>query len=615
MLKKDFTMCGIVGYIGNKEAQQVLVAGLKRLEYRGYDSAGMATINKKSKVTLLRAKGKVSELDGKIASRTVDDSVGVGHTRWATHGEPSKRNAHPHHVGSIYLVHNGIIENYLELKEMLARYDYDFKSDTDSEVLTALIDYLRKTSDSLLDAVSAALKMVVGAYGVALFDESNPNEIIIARKGSPLIVGVGDNETYIASDASALVGYTDRVIYLHDGEIGVCTREGVVLYDIDVRAVEVNIETLELDLQSIQKKGYDHFLLKEIYDQPNSLRSTLSGRINTQTNTVKLGGLNMSDDELREVKNILVIGCGTAYYAGLMASYFIEQFTDDVTVRAEIASELRYRSFHVPEGSVALIVSQSGETADTLACLTELKRRGVRCLGVVNAVGSTIAREVDGGVYVHVGAEISVASTKAFTSQVAAMTMFGLMVAQSKGVGAQKLNQYITELEFLPKEIESILEKHNMEIKAIAKQYATYDHALYVGRDTLYPIALEGALKLKEVSYVHAEGYAAGELKHGPIALIDDRFFEVNFLQDNWLYEKSQSNLIEMNARGAHVIAITDTEKRVSAESVVRIKTKTQLLTPLLFNIISQLLAYYIAVAKGNDVDQPRNLAKSVTVE
>jgi len=608
-------MCGIVGYIGKKEAQPILLAGLKRLEYRGYDSAGVATIDGKSNVTLLRAKGKVAELDEKVATHQKRDSVGIGHTRWATHGEPSKRNAHPHHVGEIYLVHNGIIENYQDLKEMLTRHDYDFKSDTDSEVLAALIDHLHSGGVSLLEAVASALKMVVGAYGIALFSQKNPAEIVIARKGSPLIVGVGAGEVFIASDASALVGHTDQVIYLHDGEIGTCTPGGVQLYDIDARQVEAKLEKLELDLESIQKKGYDHFLLKEIYDQPESLRSTLSGRVNAATGQVKLGGLNMTDAELRRVEHVMIVGCGTAYYAGMQASYLVEQFLPDVTLSSHIASELRYRSFAVPKNTVALIVSQSGETADTLACLTELGRRGVKTLGVVNAVGSTIAREVDGGVYVHVGAEISVASTKAFTSQVAAITMFGLMLAQAKGAGPKALSQCIAELEQLPGEIEKVLKTHDAELAALAKQYARYDHALYVGRDALYPTALEGALKLKEISYIQAEGYAAGELKHGPIALIDDRFFEVCYLQDNWLYEKTQSNLIEMNARGAHAIVITDTAKRVAAEAVVRVPTKLQLLTPLVFNVVSQLLAYHIAVARGNDVDQPRNLAKSVTVE
>lgn len=608
-------MCGIVGYIGSKQAQQVLLSGLKRLEYRGYDSAGIVTFNKKGQAELLRAKGKVAELETKIATHVTDDGVGIGHTRWATHGEPSKRNAHPHNSGDIYLVHNGIIENYLELKAMLVGRGYDFKSDTDTEVLTALIDFVYTSNSSLIEAVSGALKMVVGAYGIAVMSVKNPSEIVVARKGSPLILGVGDGEMYIASDASALVGYTDKVVYLHDGEIGLCTRDGIELFNTDIKGVEVKTEKLELDLQSIQKKGYKHFLLKEIHEQPESLRSTLSGRISTKEMRAQLGGLNMTNTELGKIKNVMVVGCGTAYYAGMMAGYFAEQLLGDVSFNSYIASELRYRAFNVPEDTVALIVSQSGETADTLACLQELKSRGVRCLGIVNAVGSTIAREVDGGVYVHVGAEISVASTKAFTSQVAAMTIFALMMAQAKGVSPKDINEYIRELEMLPAEIEKLLDKNEKEVKKIAKKYAKYDHALFIGRDTLYPIALEGALKLKEVSYIHAEGYAAGELKHGPIALIDDRFFEVCYLQDNWLYEKSQSNLIEMNARGAHAVVITDSDKRIPAEAVLRVNTKLNLMTPLLFNVVSQLLAYYMAIEKGNDVDQPRNLAKSVTVE
>lgn len=610
-------MCGIVGYIGTKPAQQVLLSGLKRLEYRGYDSAGVVTLDKKGKATLLRAKGKVAELEAKIATHEMTDTVGIGHTRWATHGAPSKRNAHPHAVGDIYLVHNGIIENYLELKAMLVKRDYDFKSDTDTEVLTALIDctYRSAKKSSLLEAVVAALKMVVGAYGIAVVDINNPREIVVARKGSPLIVGVGEGEVFVASDASALVGYTDQVIYLQDGEVGVCSQQGLRLYDVDAKSKEVVVETLALDLQAIQKKGFDHFLLKEIHEQPESLRSTLSGRVRPAEGRARLGGINMSDDELRAVKNVIVIGCGTAYHAGLLASYFIEQFTSDVTVQVEVASEFRYRSFNVAPGSIALIVSQSGETADTLACLQELKQRGVRCLGVVNVVGSTIAREVDGGVYLHVGAEISVASTKAFTSQVAALTIFGLMMAAAKGTSSQQLREYIDELDMLPEEIEKVITKHETEVKKIAKAYAKYNHALYVGRDTLYPTALEGSLKLKEISYIHAESYPSGEMKHGAIALVDDSFFEVCYLQDNWLYEKTQSNLIEMNARGAHAIVITDTDKKVPAETVVRVNTKLKLLTPLVFNVIAQLFAYYAAVARGNDVDQPRNLAKSVTVE
>ena len=608
-------MCGIVGYIGDKTAQNILMSGLKRLEYRGYDSAGVVTISKKSQTTLLRAKGKVSELEDKVTAHQTTDTLGIGHTRWATHGAPSKRNAHPHAVGDIYLVHNGIIENYQEIKSMLAKHDHVFKSDTDTEALSALVDYIYRESGNLLEAVSGALKMVVGAYGIAVISAKNPDEMVVARKGSPLIVGMGDGEVFVASDASALVGYTDKVMYLHDGEIGVCTRDGVQLYDIESRAVEAQIETLEMDIQSIQKKGYEHFLAKEIHEQPESLRATLSGRLVVDEMRAQLGGINMSADELRQVRNIIIVGCGTAYYAGLQASYFMEQFCDDVTIQVEIASELRYRSFNVADNSIALIVSQSGETADTLACLQELKRRGVRCLGIVNAVGSTVAREVDGGVYVHVGAEISVASTKAFTSQTVAIVLFGLVVARAKGAGKRELGTWINELDALPEEIAGVLKNHEAEIKKIANKYAKYDHALYVGRDTLYPAAMEGSLKLKEVSYVHAEGYPAGELKHGSIALIDDKVFEVCFIADNWLFEKSLSNLIEMNARGAHAIAITNSKRKVEAETVVRIATKSDLLVPLVFNIVSQLMAYYVAVARGNDVDQPRNLAKSVTVE
>lgn len=608
-------MCGIVGYIGEREAQNILVAELKRLEYRGYDSAGIVTLSGSATPTLLRTKGKVAALEELVGQHKTSDTVGIGHTRWATHGEPSKRNAHPHHVGEIYLVHNGIIENYQDLKTMLSGHEYEFKSDTDSEVLAALIDYLRRDSPDLLTAVTGALKMVVGAYGIAVLDTTNPEEIIVARQGSPLIIGVGDGETYIASDASALVGYTNQVVYLHDGEIGRCTRSGLELQTIESQKLDVKIEMLDMDMQAIQKQGFDHFLAKEIYEQPTSLTSTLAGRVLPDQKYARLGGLNMSNDELRQVKHVIIVGCGTAYFAGVQASYFIEQLTDDVTISVEIASELRYRAFNVPEHSVAMIVSQSGETADTLACLNELKRRGVKCLGVVNAVGSTIARAVDGGVYLHVGAEISVASTKAFTSQVAALTIFGIMLANAKGTNPQFIDEFVQELAILPSEIQKVLDKQGAEIPSIARAYADYNHALYIGRDTLYPIAMEGALKLKEVSYIHAEAYAAGELKHGPIALIDDRFFEVCYIQDNWLYEKSQSNLIEMNTRGAHAIVITDTTKKVPGETIIRVSTKLTHLTPLLFNVVSQLLAYHVAVKRGHDVDQPRNLAKSVTVE
>ena len=579
-------MCGIVGYIGDRKAQNLLISGLKRLEYRGYDSAGIATLSSTGQLTCLREKGKVAQLAALQVTNEVDDSIGIGHTRWATHGTPSIVNAHPHTVGRITLVHNGIIENYQDLKQILESKGYSFKSDTDTEVLTALIDSLYKDDVSLLDAVLGSLQLVVGAYGIAVLASNKPNHIVAARSGSPLIIGLGDEETFIASDASALVGHTNQAIYLKEGEIAVCRAGTVELYDIAANPITPAVETIESDMQAIQKDGYDHFLLKEIHEQPEALRSTLAGRLRSGSLYAHLGGINMSDTELREIRNIIVVGCGTANYAGQLAAYLIEQFTEDVSIQVEIASEFRYRSFHIPENSVALIVSQSGETADTLACLTELKRRGVRCLGIVNAVGSTITREVDGGVYVHVGPEISVASTKAFTSQVAAMILFGLMIAQAKGTSTQELSTFINDLNDLPTEIEKLITDLEPDIKTLAKSYAGYDHALYFGRNTLFPIALEGALKLKEISYIQAEAYAAGELKHGPIALVDDSFFEVALIADNWLYEKSKSNLIEVNARGGHVIAITDSKKHIQAETIVRVSTSLTQLTPLLFNVV-----------------------------
>lgn len=604
-------MCGIVGYVGGREAQGLLVSGLKRLEYRGYDSAGIVTLG--DGATLLRAKGKVSALTELVAAHSTKDTTGIGHTRWATHGIPSEANAHPHKAGDIYLVHNGIIENYKELRARLG--EHEFKSETDSEVLAALINSFYDEQTSLQDAVIQALQLVEGTYGIAVISIREPEKIVVARKGSPLIIGVGQGETLVASDASALIGHTSDAIYLNDGELAVITKDNVQLEDLDARPLTPKVEQIEADMTAIQKQGYDHFLLKEIMEQPNTLRSTLNGRVVPAENRAKLGGLNMTEAELRKIEHVMIVGCGTAYYAGLLASYYLEKMVDDLTVEVQIASEFRYRSFHVPKNTVALVVSQSGETADLLACLREIKRRGVRTIGVINAVGSTIAREVDGGVYVHAGPEISVASTKAFTSQIAAMTIFGVQLAEAKGASTQTLHQYVEELAALPDEIQNVLNTKQDEIKQAAEKYAHYEHSLFLGRDTLFPVALEGALKLKELSYIQAEGYAGGELKHGPLALVDDRFFEVMYLQDNWLFEKSISNLAEINARGGHVLAITDSKKEIEAETILRVDTKLDLLAPVVLNIVSQLLAYYIAVAKGTDVDQPRNLAKSVTVE
>lgn len=605
-------MCGIVGYIGSKPAQGVLLSGLKRLEYRGYDSAGIVTYGGDS-ATLLRAKGKVTELEAKVKEQERTDSIGIGHTRWATHGVPSESNAHPHRAGDIYLVHNGIIENYKELRETLK--DHEFASETDTEVLAALVSSFYDNETPLETAVTQALQLVDGTYGIAVLSVRESDKVVVARSGSPLIIGVGEGETIIASDASALLGYTKQAIYLNDGEIAVCHAGNVDLFDLKSKPLSAKVEQIEADMSAIQKQGYDHFLLKEIMEQPTTLRSTLNGRVDPDANRARLGGLNLTEEELRKVEHVVIIGCGTAYYAGMLASYYLEQLVEGLTVDVEIASELRYRSFSLPKNSVALVVSQSGETADTLACLREIKRRGVKTLGVINAVGSTIAREVDGGVYVHAGPEISVASTKAFTSQVAAMTIFGVQLAQAKGTGNEELNKFIRELAILPDEIQNVLEKHRDEIAEVAKRYAHYDHALFLGRDTLFPAALEGALKLKEISYIQAEGYAGGELKHGPLALIDDRFFEVMLLQDNWLLDKSISNLAEVNARGGHVMVITNADKQIDAEVVVRIDTKLNKLVPVVLNVAQQLFAYYVAVARGNDVDQPRNLAKSVTVE
>jgi glucosamine--fructose-6-phosphate aminotransferase (isomerizing) len=606
-------MCGIVGYIGTREAQPILTSGLRRLEYRGYDSAGIVTVDADGEATLLRAKGKVVELDKLAAEHETSDHIGIGHTRWATHGVPSKENAHPHKAGDIYLVHNGIIENYKELKNELS--SHTFVSETDTEVLAALINSLYDQNTPLVDAVTQALKLVAGTYGIAVVSTRQPDEIIVARSGSPLIIGVGNDETLIASDASALIGQTSRAIYLNDGEIAICRANNVEIQDLAAQPISARVETIEVDMQAIQKQGYDHFLLKEITEQPTTLRSTLSGRILLDEKRVRLGGLNLSIDQLRAIEHVTIIGCGTAYYAGLLASYYLEQLVEGLTVDVAVASELRYRSFHMPKHSVALVVSQSGETADTLACLREIKRRGVTTLGIINAVGSTIAREVDGGIYVHAGPEISVASTKAFTSQASAMIMLGLQIAQAKGAGLEKTARYVEELALLPDEIERVIANYKEPVAAVASKYADYEHALYLGRDTAFPVALEGALKLKEISYIQAEGYATGELKHGPIALLDDRFFEVILLLEGWLFDKSISGLSEVNARGGHVLAITNSNKEIDAETVLQIDTKLEMLAPIVLNVVQQLFAYYVAVARGNDVDQPRNLAKSVTVE
>lgn len=608
-------MCGIVGYVGGKNAQDFLISGLKRLEYRGYDSAGIVTLSSEGKATLVRAKGKISNLEEKLAQNKTKDTIGIGHTRWATHGEPSETNAHPHKAGPLYLVHNGIIENYKELKAQLK--DFEFKSETDSEVLAALIESFYKDEKyPLVNAVVQALKLVKGTYGIAVVSEMKPDEIVVARSGSPLVIGVGHDETMIASDASALVGHTKRAIYLNDGEVAVVTAKSIEVKTLNAEPISAKVEEIETNLSAIQKGGYEHFLLKEIMEQPDSLTETLRGRVNAKEGTVHLGGPGLTEAELRRIKHLVIVGCGTAYHAGLLAAYYIEQVVPEMTIEVVIASEYRYRNAYIPEDSVALIVSQSGETADTLACLREIKKQGVRTVGIVNAIGSTIAREVDGGTYVHVGPEISVASTKAFTSQVIAMVMFGLTIAQAKGVRGTVLKPYVTEIARLPEEIAKVLKETEGQIKPIAEKYHELEHAIYLGRDTAYPTAMEGALKLKEISYIDANAYAFGELKHGPLALVDDKYFEVVLLPVGELYDKAVSNVQEVLARGGRIIAITNNSKfDLPVEDVVKITTLLEIFAPILMNIVSQLFAYYMTVAKGLNVDQPRNLAKSVTVE
>ena len=608
-------MCGIVGYVGDKNAQDFLVSGLKRLEYRGYDSAGVVTFGEEGEPTLVKTKGKIVDLEEKLVQNRRDDKIGIGHTRWATHGEPSESNAHPHHVGDIYLVHNGIIENYKELKRTLK--NYEFKSDTDSEVLAALIDsFYEGGKYPLVNAVVQALKLVKGTYGIAVMSEKNPDEIVVARAGSPLVIGMGHGETLVASDASALLGHTKQAIYLNDGEVATVTKNSVEIKTLNAEPVSAKVEEIETNLAAIQKDGYEHFLLKEIMEQPESLKETLRGRVDPVEGMVRLGGPGLKEKELRKIKHLVIVGCGTAYNAGLLAAYYIEQFTPELTVEVVIASEYRYRQAYIPKDSVALIVSQSGETADTLACLREIKKQGIKTIGIVNAIGSTIAREVDGGTYVHVGPEISVASTKAFTSQAIAMVMFGLTIAQAKGVRNNILRPYIKEIAKLPEEIRKVLDENNEVARKIVEGYKKYEHAIYLGRDTAYPIAMEAALKLKEISYIDANAYAFGELKHGPLALIDDRFFEVAFLPEGELYEKAVSNVQEVLARGGHVIAVTNkVEFDLPVESVVKVTTSLEIFAPVLLNLVAQLFAYYMAMGKGYNVDQPRNLAKSVTVE
>lgn len=606
-------MCGIVGYIGTANAEPILVTGLKRLEYRGYDSAGIVTIEDKDfKIT--KVEGKVVGLTERLSEDGHSGSIGIGHTRWATHGIPSELNAHPHQAGNIVLVHNGIIENFYELKEELEADGVKILSETDTEILGHLINIYHEEEKDLHLAVERALNRVRGTFGIAVMSSTDDRQIVVARRGSPLLVGTRDDEIFVGSDASAVAGFADDIIYLDDDEIAVCTPGKVEVFDLKHQEKQKESEKLEMDVAALQKQGYDHFLIKEIMEQPDSVRETLRGHTLYEDGTARLGGVFMTDEQIRDLERVITIACGTAFYAGMLSKYLLERMAG-FAVDVEVASEFRYREPVLSQNSAAIIISQSGETADTLASLKELKQRGVYTHGVVNTVGSTIAREVDGGTYLHVGPEVSVASTKAFTSMVVAQMLFGLYLARRRGLSLVDGQNVVRALNKLPEELEEAL-KLDKQMKKIAKDYAKYDHAMYLGRDTLFPVALEGALKLKEVSYIHAEAYAGGEMKHGPIALIDDKFFVVYLLGKGHMYEKSKTNLEELKARGANLLVITDSKKYKEEDpDAIYVKTTSYWTAPLLFNIPLQLLAYYISVARGTDVDQPRNLAKSVTVE
>ena len=611
-------MCGIVGYIGRRQAQELLITGLQRLEYRGYDSAGVALLGEDGLV-VRKQKGKVQELAESVGGAKIEGTLGIGHTRWATHGFPSDANAHPHTnaSGDFALVHNGIIENYTVLRERLKQKGYRFHSQTDTEALVHLIDDVRKTTGlPLEEAVRLALTQVVGTYGLALLSAADPDLLIAARNGSPLILGVGDGEYFIGSDAAPLVEHTRQVIYLNDGEMVVVRRAGYAVTTTENVPLAKEIHQLEWDLGEIEKGGYPHFMLKEIVEQPTSLEDCMRGRISAETNTIRLGGLIDVLDPLREARRIIIAACGTSWHSALVGEYLIEDLAR-IPVEVEYASEFRYRNPIIDEGDVVLVISQSGETADTLAAVREAKRRGVPVLGIVNVVGSTIARETDAGVYLHAGPEIGVASTKAFTGQVAVLAMIALKLAESRTLSDAEIAEYLRALTAIPEQIRQVLVLDEA-IKKMAQVYRYASNFLYLGRGYNFPVALEGALKLKEISYIHAEGYPAAEMKHGPIALIDQFMPVVVLALKDSTYDKIVSNIEEVVARQGSVIAITDEgngELDDLCEYVIRIPRTEECFSPLLSVVPLQLLSYHIAVMRGCSVDQPRNLAKSVTVE
>jgi glucosamine--fructose-6-phosphate aminotransferase (isomerizing) len=608
-------MCGIVGYVGDKKAVPILLEGLRRLEYRGYDSAGIAILEEEG-IILEKCAGKVSALENLLKGKSFSSTNGIAHTRWATHGEPTDLNAHPHLdcKKKIAVVHNGIIENYRSLKEVLSSKGHIFTSDTDTEVLAHLIEEYYE--GDLVEAVRTALTQVEGTYGIAVICKDNPEEIVAARHGSPLVIGRGDGENLVASDCSAIIRHTNQVVYLEDREIAYVTKDGFSISTIDKVEVTPHLQEISWNLDQIEKGGFPHFMLKEIHEQPLTLVNAMRGRLNYEEGISRLNGLNLQYEELHQINRVILTACGTSWHAALIGEYLIEDFAS-IPVEVEYASEFRYRSPIIQDGSIVFVISQSGETADTLAAMREAKRKGATVLGICNVVGSTIARETEGGVYIHAGPEIGVASTKAFTSQILVLTLISLLLGRMRNLSLEKGREVIEALNKIPEQVESLL-KNDSYIKEIAKEYYKKNNFLYLGRGINYPVALEGALKLKEISYIHAEGYPAAEMKHGPIALIDENMpVVVIAIKDN-VYEKVLSNIEEVKARNGRIIAIAtqgDEEISKRVNHVLYIPQTLEQLTPLLAIIPLQLLAYYMAVLRGCDIDQPRNLAKSVTVE
>lgn len=608
-------MCGIVGYVGKRDCTPVLIKGLKRLEYRGYDSAGIALVSD-GQLVLRKTAGKISALERLIKGERMEGRTGIAHTRWATHGEPTSTNAHPHTdcSGKIAVVHNGIIENHGALRKMLEGEGHTFQTDTDTEVLPHLIEKFYE--GNLESAVGRALQMVEGTYGIAVICSDEPSKVVGARNGSPLLVGVNKDEFLIASDAAAVLKWTKQVAYLDDKEMAVISSDGFVTSTIEQEAVEARVEEIEWDLAGIEKEGFPHFMLKEIFEQPQAVRDSMRGRVLPEEGTAKLGGLNMSESELRAIDRIIITACGTSWHAGMIGEYMLEDRAR-IPVEVEYASEFRYRNPVIRPGTTVIVISQSGETADTLAAMREAQRKGSRALGICNVVGSTIARESDGGVYVHAGPEIGVASTKAFSSQVTVLAILTLCIGRLRTLSRDEGVEIAKQLLAIPEKIRGILDK-NDQIKEIARQYCDHNNFLYLGRGVNFPVALEGALKLKEISYIHAEGYPAAEMKHGPIALIDESMPVVFICTKDSAYEKILSNMAEVRARKGKIIAVAtegDEEIKSHADHVIHVPATLEFLTPLLTVVPLQLLAYHVAVMRGCDVDQPRNLAKSVTVE